>query len=290
MKISLPMSAIGCSDAERADAVRAVAVLEAAEQLALGEQRDRHEVEDDDEDHQRLEELHPPRLVVADLGERHASRLDGSRGRDRQRRGRRHLGEALDGGLRPATATALGSSGAGPPTRCDLDERLGEHVGRVLARALGEEHGAAGHGGAQPHGAAHARAVGADLDAVALADAEPLGVGRARARRPGAGAGSAARARRRPPWSAHSERKVPSRSAPSRGGGRRRRRPRASRAPSRAPRSCASRSGQRTPRPPISSSVRPGVERHRLEQLLRGHRARAATPQVVARRARRRRR
>ena len=32
-------------------------------------QHDRHEVEDDDEDHERLEDLDPPRLVVADVGE-----------------------------------------------------------------------------------------------------------------------------------------------------------------------------------------------------------------------------
>ena len=64
------MSAIGCSSAERADAVRAVAVLEAAEQLALGEQHDRHELQADGEDHERLEDLDPPRLVVADVGER----------------------------------------------------------------------------------------------------------------------------------------------------------------------------------------------------------------------------
>ena len=70
LKTSLPMSAIGLQRAERADAVRAVAVLEAAEHLAVGEQRQRHEVEDDGEDHDRLQDLHPPRLVVADLGER----------------------------------------------------------------------------------------------------------------------------------------------------------------------------------------------------------------------------
>ena len=46
-------------------------------------------------------------------------------------------------------------------------------------------------------------------------------------------------------------------------------------APTARPRSCAaaSRSGQRTPRPPISSSVRPGVERDGLEQLPRRDRA-----------------
>src|SRR5205085_10355330 len=58
--------------AERADAVGAVAALEAPEQLALGQQGDRDEVEDDEEDHQRLDDLHPPRLVVGDVGEDHA--------------------------------------------------------------------------------------------------------------------------------------------------------------------------------------------------------------------------
>jgi hypothetical protein len=63
------MSAIGWKRAVGTDAVGAVAVLEAAQQLALGQQNDRHELEDDGEDHQRLEQLDPPRLVVADLGE-----------------------------------------------------------------------------------------------------------------------------------------------------------------------------------------------------------------------------
>src|SRR6185436_2475858 len=56
-------------DPERADAVGPVAVLEAAEQLALGQQRDRDQVEDDREDHDPLQQLDPPVLVVADLGE-----------------------------------------------------------------------------------------------------------------------------------------------------------------------------------------------------------------------------
>src|SRR5204863_8082260 len=55
---------------ERADAVGAVAVLVAAEDLALGQQDDRHELQADREDHDRLEDLHPPRLVVADGRER----------------------------------------------------------------------------------------------------------------------------------------------------------------------------------------------------------------------------
>src|SRR5262249_6877885 len=36
---------------------------------ALAEQHERHEVEDDQEDDDRLRDLHPPRLEVADLGE-----------------------------------------------------------------------------------------------------------------------------------------------------------------------------------------------------------------------------
>ena len=47
--------------AEGPDAVRAVAALEAPEQLALGEQHDRHELQADGEDHDRLEDLDPPR-------------------------------------------------------------------------------------------------------------------------------------------------------------------------------------------------------------------------------------
>ena len=58
--------------AVRADAVGAVAALEAPEQLALGEQHDRHELQADGEDHDRLDDLDPPRLVVAD--ERRAAR------------------------------------------------------------------------------------------------------------------------------------------------------------------------------------------------------------------------
>ena len=70
---SLMMSASGCSEAERADAVGAVAVLEAAEQLALGEQHDRHDLQRDANRSRRLEDLDLPGLVVADLGEDRAS-------------------------------------------------------------------------------------------------------------------------------------------------------------------------------------------------------------------------
>src|SRR5581483_11903055 len=54
---------------EHADAVGAVAGLEAAEDLALGEQHERHEVEDHQERHQRLEDLDPPLLVVEGVRE-----------------------------------------------------------------------------------------------------------------------------------------------------------------------------------------------------------------------------
>src|SRR6185312_232322 len=56
-------------DPERADAVRAVAVLEAAEDLALGDDHHREDLQADEEDHDRLEDLHPPRLDVGDVGE-----------------------------------------------------------------------------------------------------------------------------------------------------------------------------------------------------------------------------
>ena len=52
-----------------ADAVRAVAGLEAPEQLALGEQHHRDELQPDGEDHDRLQDLDPPRFVVADGGQ-----------------------------------------------------------------------------------------------------------------------------------------------------------------------------------------------------------------------------
>ena len=53
--------------AERADAVGAVAVLEAAQQLALGDQHDRDDLEADGEDDDRLDDLDPPGLVVGDV-------------------------------------------------------------------------------------------------------------------------------------------------------------------------------------------------------------------------------
>ena len=63
---------------DRADAVRPVAVLEAADQLALdhGQHRDDHE--DDQEDHDRLDDHDPGRLGEVDVGERdHARHLLG---------------------------------------------------------------------------------------------------------------------------------------------------------------------------------------------------------------------
>ncbi len=63
----------GLHQPERPDAVRAVAALEAPEQLALGDQHDGHELEADGEDHDRLDDLDPPGLVVADEREHHPS-------------------------------------------------------------------------------------------------------------------------------------------------------------------------------------------------------------------------
>ena len=55
--------------AEGPDAVGPVAVLEAAEQLALGEQHDRDDLHGDREEDDRLDDLDAPRLGVADVGE-----------------------------------------------------------------------------------------------------------------------------------------------------------------------------------------------------------------------------
>ena len=140
--------------AERADAVRAVAVLEAAQHLAVGEQRERHQVEDDEEDRQRLDELHPPRLVVADLGE-------GSRGlprRDRQRRRR----AASRPGPRRRAATWVGiEDGSTGPDRRDGPRRASaaQRVDVVLARALGQEDAARRDRLAQADDRVHAGAV-----------------------------------------------------------------------------------------------------------------------------------
>ena len=120
------MSAIGCSSAERADAVGAVAVLEAAEQLALGDQHDGHELEADGEDHERLEDLDPPGLVVADLGE--------------DRRGAPVLGLLGTDFLKTGAAVAGGAAIAGPfqgfsPRRCPSRPWLPADPGpNVLAR------------------------------------------------------------------------------------------------------------------------------------------------------------
>ena len=55
---------------ERADAVRAVASLEASEQLALVDGQHRQDRERDHEDHERLDDLDPPRLEVEGVAER----------------------------------------------------------------------------------------------------------------------------------------------------------------------------------------------------------------------------
>ena len=186
----------------------------------------------------------------------------------------RHLGEALDGGRgldrgRAAAATS------GPPTRRDLHQRARSARWRLVGVPSAMKTEPRGTASRRRTGAAHARAVRADLDAVALADAEPLGVARARARRPAAGAGTAAPARRRPPWSSTASGRCRAAARPC---GRGARAPRGDLQRRPAPtagtskRAADSRSGQRTPRPPISSSVRPGVERDGLEQLARGDR------------------
>src|SRR5205085_7730009 len=55
---------------ERTDAVGSETRLEAAEQLALVDREQRQDRERDREDHQRLDDLNPPRLEVVDVGER----------------------------------------------------------------------------------------------------------------------------------------------------------------------------------------------------------------------------
>ena len=148
----------------------------------------------------RLEQLDPPRLEVADLGERgHASCPDwlGPVG---------GIGSGAEGGISAAAAGGLGGAAArgrrrGPPTRSISTSRLGQHVGGVLLRAVGEEDRAA----------RDRRRAGARRRARACRWSRPRrgrrrrrrGAWRRRAtaRRPAAGAGSAAPARRRPPSS-----------------------------------------------------------------------------------------
>jgi hypothetical protein len=65
----------GLAQSDGADPVGAVAVLEAADQLALGHGQDRHDREDAEEDHQRLDDHHPGRLDVIDLRQRQAHRF-----------------------------------------------------------------------------------------------------------------------------------------------------------------------------------------------------------------------
>ena len=106
------MSAIGCSQPERPDAVWPVAGLEAAEQLALEDQHDRHELQADREQKDRFDDLDPPLLVVADdrVGDViHAFSTSTvafrtarcpSPGRDRRRRTRCRGGRRAHGGGR----------------------------------------------------------------------------------------------------------------------------------------------------------------------------------------------
>src|SRR5262249_7629345 len=57
-------------EADRADPVRAVAVLEAADQLAFDHRQHRHDQEDAEKDDDGLDDHHPGGLGVIDVGER----------------------------------------------------------------------------------------------------------------------------------------------------------------------------------------------------------------------------
>ena len=258
--------------AERADAVRAVAVLEAAEDLALGEQHDRHELEDHREDDQRLQDLDPPGLVVADLGE------------DRHAAPRRPAGGSSAGcrAGRSAAPRPRPRPRASPPRRWPApagraadaphrDERLGQRVRGLVVRALDEEHRAAGHRGAQPRGAAHARAVGADLD---------LSPSRTPRRSASTGESSTTwRGRMKCSAGRGRPRARPRASARCRGAARRRPPPRrrAGRERDRLPRRRGQRRGRLGGRPAHAAPAdlverQPGVEGDGVEELLRGHR------------------
>ena len=233
------MSASGWSEAEGADAVGAVAVLEAAQQLALGEQRHRHEVEDHDEDHQRLEHLHPPGLVVADLGE------DGAR-------------RGLAGGTATRRTSTIGSVSALRAPRAVPSTRKTVPSG-TAARSRDRP--------------AHAGAVRADLDVVAVADAEALGVG-GRELDELVRAQELQRRRDLDLRRAQIERNVPSRSAPL----PRRRHGRRHLELRELPRGRVERARRLGRRPAHAAPAdlverQAGVERDRLEQLPGRHRA-----------------
>ena len=274
-------------DPERPDAVGAVAVLEAPEQLALDEQDDRHELEDDGEDQHALEQLDPPRLVVADLGERgHASCPDwlGPVG---------GIGSGAEGGISAAPCGRRRGRPcapfSGPPTRAISTAASVSRLAASCSRAVGEEDGAARDRVAQAHGAAHARAVGADLDAVAVGDRRAAWRRRATARRPAAGAGSAAPARRRPPWSSTASGRCRAAARPWRRAAAARRLQRHG-----LPRRHLEAGGRLALLPAHALAAdlverQPGVERHRLEQPPRGDRP-GGDARAGARRARRRRR
>ena len=126
----------------------------------------------------------------------------------------------------PAGASTAGvAAGTAPfaPTRRTSTSAAVSVFAGLGVRALDEEHRAAGHGGAQPHGAAHARPVRAHLDLVAVAGSRAGRRRRGRARRPGAGAGSAARGRGRPPWRPTAAARCPCAARPRPAAGARRR-------------------------------------------------------------------
>ena len=202
--------------AERADAVGAVAVLEAAEELALGDQDDGHELQADGEDDDALEDLDPPGLVVADLGERQAHRLAHLHERALERRGG-VLGSRSRGRRSPAGTAARTATVA-------------------VHRARRRRRRARARRGATPRRCASA------------------GDSSTRWR----GCRNSAPARPAPPGTPRSSGRCPA------AAGRWPRRPARARSSPNGPSAASakasaapSRSGQRTPRPPSSSSVRP---------------------------------
>ena len=199
----------------------------------------RQDPEDDGEDHDRLEDLDPPRLVVAER----ASRSSGE------------LGLVVVSVRADAVSTGTGThvsdrlrlgSALAPSRRCPSSRKT--RAGRRSRRAARTV--------ARTASAGRRRAT--TRPAVAVAQAEALRVGGRQLERAGAGAGTAAPARPRPRARPRSSGRCPGagrrvalagaasgRGAVGRGSARRAR-------PRRASRSC-----QRTPWPPISSSVSP---------------------------------
>ena len=173
---------------ERADAVGPVAALEAPEQLALVDDHERQDPERDAEDHERLDDLDPPRP--------RSSRRSPSVTRAPPRRARRRLDGSGSTARGSGTISTVAPRSTFAPSRGD---------------AALEERGARRDGVAQRD---RARDAGAGLvddeHLVAVAQAERGARRRARSRRAGAGAGSAAPARPRPRARPRSSGSVPS--------------------------------------------------------------------------------